>query len=118
MYQHNISTYMAASGLRPLTNSTANSYLVSDRTSVDYTNPQTGANTYNDHSRILNLQKTNLICIIHYAFGLMNALNNINKQSFQVFKLRVGISTGPVIAGVVGAQRPFFDIWGDSVNVS
>lgn len=63
-------------------------------------------------------QRINLICIIQFATSLMCALNSINKQSFQNFKLRIGVHSGQVIAGVVGAQRPFYDIWGDCVNVS
>jgi hypothetical protein len=31
---------------------------------------------------------------------------------------RVGLQVGPVIAGVVGAQKPLYDIWGDTVNVA
>ena len=31
-------------------------------------------------------------------------------------ELRVGIHTGPVIAGVIGSQRFTFDIWGEAVN--
>lgn len=66
----------------------------------------------------VNQQKQNLLCIVKFAINLMQVLNNINKQSFQAFKLRVGLNSGSVIAGVIGAQRPFYDIWGDSVNVS
>jgi hypothetical protein len=34
------------------------------------------------------------------------------------WKLRIGIHTGPVIAGVVGIHKFAFDIWGDTVNLS
>ena len=34
------------------------------------------------------------------------------------FQLRIGLSAGPVIAGVVGAQKPLYDIWGNTVNVA
>lgn len=66
----------------------------------------------------MSQQKLNLICMVQFATSLMSALNGINKQSFQGFKLRVGVNSGSVIAGIIGAQRPFYDIWGDCVNVS
>jgi len=34
------------------------------------------------------------------------------------FEARIGIHTGPLIAGVVGAKKFAFDIWGDTVNVA
>ena len=34
------------------------------------------------------------------------------------FQLRVGLNVGAVIAGVVGAQKPLYDIWSDTVNVA
>lgn len=77
-----------------------------------------GADIADDRRLIMSQQKLNLICMVQFATSLMTALNGINKQSFQVFKLRVGVNAGPVIAGVIGAQRPFYDIWGDCVNVS
>lgn len=32
--------------------------------------------------------------------------------------LRIGLATGPVVAGVVGSHRFFYDVWGDAVNVA
>ncbi len=34
------------------------------------------------------------------------------------FKIRIGISTGPLVAGVVGLKKFAYDIWGDTVNVA
>jgi adenylate cyclase len=33
-------------------------------------------------------------------------------------ELRVGINSGPVVAGIIGTKRYMYDIWGDSVNVA
>ena len=35
---------------------------------------------------------------------------------FTPFEVRIGINTGPVVAGVVGTKKFAFDIWGDAVN--
>ena len=34
------------------------------------------------------------------------------------FEMRLGIHTGPVVAGVVGTKKFAYDIWGDTVNVA
>ena len=34
------------------------------------------------------------------------------------WELRIGIHTGPVMAGVVGKKKFTYDIWGDAVNVA
>ncbi|XP_004698478.2 adenylate cyclase type 2, partial [Echinops telfairi] len=56
--------------------------------------------------------------MVEFAFALVAKLEAINKHSFNDFKLRVGINHGPVIAGVIGAQKPQYDIWGNTVNVA
>ena len=39
-------------------------------------------------------------------------------QGLPFFEARVGIHTGPVVAGVVGAKKFAYDIWGDTVNIA
>ncbi|XP_026990835.2 adenylate cyclase type 4-like [Tachysurus fulvidraco] len=62
--------------------------------------------------------KNNVRSMVDFAIALMGRLESINKHSFNNFKLRIGINHGPVIAGVIGAHKPQYDIWGNAVNVA
>ncbi|XP_076397120.1 adenylate cyclase type 6 isoform X1 [Megachile rotundata] len=53
-----------------------------------------------------------------YALRIREQLASVNEHSFNNFRLRVGINIGPVVAGVIGARKPQYDIWGNAVNVA
>uniref|UniRef100_A0A8B9HJK9 Adenylate cyclase type 7 n=1 Tax=Astyanax mexicanus TaxID=7994 RepID=A0A8B9HJK9_ASTMX len=63
-------------------------------------------------------QQAQIGIMVEYAIALMGKLDGINRHSFNSFRLRVGINHGPVIAGVIGARKPQYDIWGNTVNVA
>ncbi|XP_036377031.1 adenylate cyclase type 1 [Megalops cyprinoides] len=83
------STYMAAVGLVPTTGSKAKKSISS-----------------------------HLCTVADFAIEMFDVLDAINYQSYNDFVLRVGINVGPVVAGVIGARRPQYDIWGNTVNVA
>ena len=56
--------------------------------------------------------------LVEFVFGMREKLANINENSYNNFTLRVGMNVGPVVAGVIGARKPQYDIWGNTVNVA
>lgn len=66
----------------------------------------------------LERQHAHIGIMVEFSIALMNKLDGINRHSFNSFRLRVGINHGPVIAGVIGARKPQYDIWGNTVNVA
>lgn len=50
------------------------------------------------------------------ATEMIGAMSALSAEGKVDWKLRIGINTGPVIAGVVGIHKFSFDIWGDAVN--
>ena len=53
-----------------------------------------------------------------YALRIRQQLNYVNEHSFNNFQIRIGINMGPIVAGVIGAKKPQYDIWGNAVNVA
>ncbi|XP_046961746.1 adenylate cyclase type 3 [Vanessa cardui] len=86
------STYMAASGLNP----------------TRQMQPSDG----------VLVRWAHLACLVEFALELQRVLAAINEQSFNHFVLRMGVNHGPITAGVIGARKPHYDIWGNTVNVA
>nr|XP_060505984.1 adenylate cyclase type 3 isoform X3 [Panthera onca] len=93
------STYMAASGVTPdvNTNGFANS---------------------NKEEKSDRERWQHLADLADFALAMKDTLTNINNQSFNNFMLRIGMNKGGVLAGVIGARKPHYDIWGNTVNVA
>ncbi|KAJ8397374.1 hypothetical protein AAFF_G00439230 [Aldrovandia affinis] len=59
-----------------------------------------------------------LCALADFAIALNESIQEINKHSFNNFELRIGIAHGSVVAGVIGAKKPQYDIWGKTVNLA
>jgi guanylate cyclase len=61
-----------------------------------------------DHARALALM----------ALDMQAAMRAIDEIGHLGLELRVGINSGPVVAGVIGRKRFLYDLWGDAVNTA
>jgi adenylate cyclase len=52
------------------------------------------------------------------ALDILEALTGLVDSKGRAVPLRMGIASGPVVAGVVGTRKFFYDVWGDAVNVA
>ncbi|HEU0248648.1 MAG TPA: adenylate/guanylate cyclase domain-containing protein [Gaiellaceae bacterium] len=61
-----------------------------------------------DHARALALM----------ALDMLEAMRSDDEFGHHGLELRVGINSGPVVAGVIGRKRFLYDLWGDAVNMA
>jgi adenylate cyclase len=61
-----------------------------------------------DHARALALM----------ALDMLEAMHSNDEVEHLGLELRVGINSGPVVAGVIGRKRFLYDLWGDAVNTA
>lgn len=52
------------------------------------------------------------------ALDMADAVADLTDHQGRAVPLRIGLAAGPVVAGVVGARKFFYDVWGDAVNVA
>jgi len=62
--------------------------------------------------------RTNPLEVVMAALEMRQYMKTMKKRHENDWNIRIGIHTGPVIAGVVGTKKITYDIWGDTVNIA
>jgi adenylate cyclase len=65
-----------------------------------------------------NYQSDHALAIANMALDMQKAMIEFNQKNNLSFQIRMGISTGPVVAGVIGLKKFAYDLWGDTVNTA
>lgn len=53
-----------------------------------------------------------------FALRMQDELKHIEDEKGGVFNIRIGIHSGPAVAGVIGTRKFAYDVWGDTVNTA
>ena len=56
--------------------------------------------------------------LAHMALVMIEAVQTLREETGHALHMRLGIATGPVMAGVIGRHKFSYDIWGDAVNLA
>ncbi|HMC26517.1 MAG TPA: adenylate/guanylate cyclase domain-containing protein [Verrucomicrobiae bacterium] len=56
--------------------------------------------------------------IAEMALDMQQEINRFNEKYNTQIQIRIGINTGPVIAGIIGRKKFIYDLWGDTVNTA
>jgi len=56
--------------------------------------------------------------VADFALDMATAVDGLQEGHTQRVSFRIGISRGPVVAGVIGTKRTIYDVWGDTVNMA
>ena len=52
------------------------------------------------------------------ALEILEVTSGLSAELKDELTVRVGIHTGPAVAGVIGTRKLFYDVWGDTVNTA
>lgn len=56
--------------------------------------------------------------VAEMALGMLGAIEEVNRERNIDLALRIGLNSGPVIAGVIGRKKFAYDLWGTTVNLA
>lgn len=79
---------------------------------------KTSGDSYMVVSGVPNPRPDHLHALARLALEIADTIAELRDPLGRPVSLRIGLAAGPVVAGVVGNRRFFYDVWGDAVNLA
>lgn len=58
------------------------------------------------------------VAVVEVGFAMLDAMDSFNRARGTQLQIRIGVNSGPVVAGVIGMHKFTYDLWGNTVNVA
>jgi len=58
------------------------------------------------------------VAVVEVGFAMLDAMDSFNRAHGTQLQIRIGVNSGPVVAGVIGMHKFTYDLWGNTVNVA
>jgi adenylate cyclase len=58
------------------------------------------------------------LAVAEMALGMVAVVDRLGESASSRWQMRVGVHTGPAVAGVIGQRKFVYDVWGETVNVA
>jgi adenylate cyclase len=79
---------------------------------------KTSGDSYMVVSGVPTPRADHLTALAGFALDMAGAAATMTDPHGHPLRIRIGLAAGPVVAGIIGARRFFYDIWGDAVNTA
>ena len=69
-------------------------------------------------NNLLDGSESSAKSVAEFAVAMRDALQQYNQEKNYNIQIRIGIHTGPAVAGVIGIKKFIYDVWGNTVNIA
>jgi class 3 adenylate cyclase len=67
---------------------------------------------------VLEARPDHVGAVADIGLAMLESVEHAGRHFDEPLQIRIGIHTGPVVAGVIGTQKFIYDIWGETVNTA
>ncbi|MER9791710.1 adenylate/guanylate cyclase domain-containing protein [Mesorhizobium sp. M0213] len=79
---------------------------------------KTNGDAYMVAGGLPNPRPDHAAAVADMALEMLSVIRQLAGEFGEDLAIRVGIDSGPAIAGVIASRKPFYDVWGDTVNMA